>query len=79
LRNYRDASNRKGKGINETGTRTEMRKIRKYWCTVCDYIYDPEEGDFDSIISPGISFEELPDDWVCPICGASKEDFEEVE
>ena len=57
----------------------EISKVMKHWCTVCDYVYDPEEGDPDSAISPGTPFEELPGDWVCPICGASKEDFEEVK
>ncbi|MCD6472842.1 rubredoxin [Candidatus Aerophobetes bacterium] len=48
----------------------------KYRCTVCGYVYDPEKGDPDSGIKPGTSFEELPDDWICPICGAGKEEFE---
>jgi len=53
--------------------------MTKYECTVCGYIYDPKEGDPDNGIEPGTPFEELPDDWVCPVCGAGKEDFEEVE
>ena len=57
----------------------EVRKMDKYECTVCGYIYDPEEGDPDGGIAAGTSFEELPDDWVCPVCGAGKEDFEKVE
>lgn len=48
----------------------------KYKCTVCGYIYDPEKGDPDSGIKPGIPFEELPDDWVCPVCGVGKDKFE---
>ncbi len=51
----------------------------KWRCMVCGYIYDPEVGDPDSGVSPGTSFEELPEDWVCPICGASKDLFERVE
>jgi len=51
-------------------------KMRKYKCTICGYIYDPEKGDPDSGIRPGTPFEELPDDWVCPICGANKDAFE---
>ena len=43
----------------------------KYICTVCDFIYDPEGG-----IEPGTQFEDIPDDWVCPLCGVGKEDFE---
>ena len=53
--------------------RTEMERYR---CTVCGYVYDPKNGDPDSGIKPGTLFEELPDDWVCPICGAGKEAFE---
>ena len=45
-------------------------------CTVCDYIYDPNEGEPDVDIQPGTPFEELPDNWVCPICGASMDQFE---
>ena len=51
-------------------------KAAKYKCTVCGYVYDPEKGDPESGIAPGAPFEELPDDWVCPVCGASKDEFE---
>jgi len=54
-------------------------KMAKYRCTVCGYIYDPELGDPDGGIKPGTPFEEIPDDWVCPICGAAKSDFEKEE
>ncbi len=54
-------------------------KMAKYKCTVCGYIYDPELGDPDGGIKPGTPFEEIPDDWVCPVCGASKDQFEKVE
>jgi len=54
-------------------------KMAKYKCTVCGYIYDPELGDPDGGIKPGTPFEKLPDDWVCPVCGASKDQFEKVE
>ena len=53
--------------------------MAKYECTICGYIYDPEQGDTDGNISPGIPFEELPDDWACPVCGASKSEFEKIE
>ncbi len=49
-----------------------------YRCTVCGYIYDPESGDPDGGIEAGTRFEELPDSWVCPACGASKDDFEKI-
>lgn len=50
----------------------------KYRCLVCDYIYDPEKGDPDSGIEPGTEFEDLPDDWLCPVCGVGKEQFAPV-
>jgi len=54
-------------------------KMAKYRCTVCGYIYDPELGDPDGGIAPGTPFEEIPDDWVCPVCGAAKSEFEKLE
>ncbi len=54
-------------------------EMAKYECTVCGYIYDPEVGDPDSKIKPGTPFEDLPDDWVCPVCGAGKDEFKKVE
>jgi flavin reductase (DIM6/NTAB) family NADH-FMN oxidoreductase RutF/rubredoxin len=56
-----------------------VSKMAKYKCSVCGYIYDPELGDPDGGIKPGTSFEEIPDDWVCPVCGASKDQFEKIE
>lgn len=49
--------------------------MKKYICELCGYIYDPEVGDPDSGIAPGTPFEEIPDDWACPLCGAEKSDF----
>ena len=48
----------------------------KYKCNVCGYVYDPANGDPDAGIKPGTPFEELPENWVCPVCGASKSEFE---
>ncbi|HQN20172.1 MAG TPA: rubredoxin [Syntrophobacteraceae bacterium] len=48
----------------------------RYECQVCGYVYDPKNGIPDSGIAPGTKFEDLPADWVCPVCGASKDDFE---
>ena len=48
----------------------------KYVCSICGYVYDPEQGDPDNGVAPGTKFEDLPDDWECPVCGASKDDFE---
>ena len=50
----------------------------KYECTVCNYVYDPELGDPDGGIKPGTPFQDIPDDWVCPVCGASKDQFQKV-
>ena len=51
----------------------------KWECLVCGYVYDPEVGDLDSGIQPGTPFEALPEDWICPDCGAGKDMFEKVE
>ena len=52
------------------------RKMKKYVCQVCGYVYDPAAGDPDNGVPAGTAFEKLPDDWVCPVCGASKDQFE---
>ena len=48
----------------------------KYVCKVCGWVYDPEARDPEGGIAPGTAFEDIPDDWVCPLCGVGKEDFE---
>ena len=53
--------------------------MKKYICDPCGYIYDPELGDPDSGIAPGTAFEDIPEDWVCPLCGVTKEDFSLLE
>ncbi len=53
--------------------------MQKYQCTICGFVYDPEEGDPDSGIAPGTTFEEIQDDWHCPVCGVTKSDFEPVQ
>ena len=52
---------------------------KKYQCSVCGYIYDPKVGDPDSGIEPGTPFEDIPDDWVCPVCGVDKNMFVEIQ
>ena len=52
------------------------RTMSKYVCTICGYIYDPEVGDPDNGIDAGTAFEALPEDWVCPLCGVGKDQFE---
>ena len=53
--------------------------MKKYRCTVCEYIYDPEAGDPENGIPAGTAFEDLPEGWLCPVCGEGKEVFEPVE
>ncbi|WEU39937.1 MAG: rubredoxin [Candidatus Odinarchaeum yellowstonii] len=53
--------------------------MSKWECTLCGYIYDPAVGDPDNDIPPGTPFESLPEDWVCPLCGAAKSDFRKLE
>ena len=50
--------------------------MEQYVCTLCGYIYDPEAGDASQDAAPGTAFTDLPDDWVCPLCGADKGAFE---
>jgi flavin reductase (DIM6/NTAB) family NADH-FMN oxidoreductase RutF/rubredoxin len=57
----------------------EEKNMDKYVCNVCGYIYDPKEGDPDNGVEPGTAFEDIPDEWVCPVCGASKSDFSKQE
>ena len=64
---------------NQGDNKKETKMMQKYVCTVCGYVYDPEKGDPDSRIKPGTPFEQLPDDWVCPVCGAAKDKFEKTE
>ncbi len=47
----------------------------RYVCEPCGWVYDPAEGDPDAGIAPGTPFAELPEDWVCPVCGATKDQF----
>lgn len=53
-------------------------RVEKYKCTVCGYVYDPAVGDPDNGVQPNTPFGEVPDDWVCPVCGASRDQFEEI-
>jgi rubredoxin/flavin reductase (DIM6/NTAB) family NADH-FMN oxidoreductase RutF len=56
----------------------EVAKMTKYKCTVCGYVYEPDKGDPDSGIKPGTPFDQIPDDWVCPVCGVGKDQFERI-
>jgi rubredoxin len=57
------------------GARTVHCTAMKYMCESCGFIYDPEEGDPDGGIPPGTAFEDIPETWFCPVCGARKRDF----
>ena len=50
--------------------------MTKYVCTVCGHVYDPAIGDPDNGIPAGTSFEDLPEDWICPLCSVGKDMFE---
>lgn len=52
------------------------KNMKKYKCTVCGYVYDPQTGDPDNGVEAGTPFEKLPETWVCPVCGAAKDQFE---
>ena len=52
--------------------------MQKWKCTICNYVYDPAEGDAGNGVAPGTSFEDLPDGWLCPQCGVGKDMFEPV-
>lgn len=56
-----------------------MAAKTRYRCTICSHIYDPAEGDPATNIAPGTAFADLPADWYCPDCGATKDDFEPME
>ena len=51
--------------------------MKNFVCTVCGYVYNPEAGDPDNNIPADVSFENLPDNWTCPLCGVGKDQFEE--
>jgi rubredoxin len=50
----------------------------RYRCLICDYVYDPEAGDPENGVAPGTAFEDLPVDWVCPLCGVDQSNFEKI-
>jgi len=56
-----------------------MKPYRKYVCVVCGHTYDEETGDPETNLAPGTRWEDVPDSWTCPDCGARKTDFEEAE
>ena len=59
----------------EVKTEGRSEKMKKYVCDVCGYVYDPAAGDPDNGVAAGTPFEDIPGDWVCPVCGAGKDQF----
>ena len=53
--------------------------MEKFRCEVCNYVYDPAEGDPDNGVQPGTAFADIPEDWVCPTCGVGKDQFTELD
>ena len=64
--------------VKKEEIKREEKVMAKYLCTICGYEYDPVLGDPDSGIKPGTAFEDIPDSWMCPICGATKDQFEKI-
>ncbi len=60
---------------NEKGV---MYSMKSYVCDLCGYVYDPSVGDPDNGVEAGTAFEDLPEDWVCPLCGAGTDEFSEI-
>ena len=69
---------KRGRAPERAPTYVEEKGEGKWRCRICGYIYDPEKGDPENGIPPGTSFDKLPENWVCPVCGAGKEEFEEA-
>ena len=66
--------------VNSSQLKTkEVEGMARYVCTICGYVYDPAQGDPDNNVAAGTSFDDVPDDWTCPVCGAGKDDFEVEE
>lgn len=57
----------------------EGETMSKWECRVCGYVYDPGKGDTDNGVKPGTPFENLPEDWICPSCGANKDLFDKLD
>jgi rubredoxin/flavin reductase (DIM6/NTAB) family NADH-FMN oxidoreductase RutF len=72
----KNAPTYRGQPEREKEKAPERREgMRRYVCEVCGYVYEPDKGDPENGVDPGTAFEDLPDDWVCPICGAGKDQF----
>ncbi len=63
---------------NNTDTTSGEGGMSKYRCLICGYEYDPADGDPANDVAPGTAWEDVPDEWICPVCGAGKDEFEEA-
>ena len=64
---------------NQNKIMTEEKTMKKYMCVVCGWVYSEADGSPEDGIAPGTAWKDVPDDWVCPECGAMKSDFEMME
>ena len=64
--------------IDKNDKLLKFARMKKYVCKVCGYEYDPKVGDPDNGIAAGTAFEDLPEDWTCPLCSVGKDEFEEA-
>jgi rubredoxin len=63
------------RNLYQTSKKKQINIMKKYVCDVCGYVYDPAVGDPDNGIEPGTAFEDLPEDWACPLCSVGKDQF----
>jgi rubredoxin len=71
----RRVDNNGNRGYNNDHRFSLEASDMKYICNMCGYVYDPEKGDPDNGIPPGTAFEDIPEDWVCPLCSVGKDEF----
>lgn len=64
--------------LNKISKKSGGNAVKKYECKICGYIYDPVDGDPDNGVAPGTAFEDISEDWVCPLCSAEKDEFEAI-
>ncbi len=72
------AENTSATAPEQTETKKTESGMKKYRCDICGYVYDPDAGDDAEGVAPGTAFEDLPDDFECPVCGAGKDEFSEM-
>ncbi len=72
------ADNAAAAAPEQTETKKSESGMKKYRCDICGYVYDPDVGDDSEGIAPGTAFEDLPEDFECPVCGAGKDEFSEM-